>query len=167
MTELANPNNINLGDNIAKNVKFNEITNMRNPNFNPEQLTQQMNNVIQQQFKQNSGPSNPQVNMAPQSKGILKENFKMPNSNPSPTPANTVGGTDVSSGSGDYYSIFGFQLSKTTLYILIGFIVVIVAYIIYSKWFSAPKEDKKKKKKNSEVSYQEQEKAVQEEEEEQ
>lgn len=35
-----------------------------------------------------------------------------------------------------YFSVFGFQLSRMTIYLLIGFIVIVVGYIIYSKWSS-------------------------------
>jgi len=54
-----------------------------------------------------------------------------------------------------YFSIFGFQLSRTTIYILIAFVVLIVGYIIYSKFFS--KTEEKKKKKKSQVSFKSQE----------
>lgn len=54
-----------------------------------------------------------------------------------------------------YFSIFGFQISRTTIYILIGFIVLLIGYFIYSKFFS--KTEEKKKKKKSQVSFKSQE----------
>ncbi|ARF09211.1 hypothetical protein Catovirus_2_160 [Catovirus CTV1] len=187
MAETNIPNNINLGDNIAKNVKFNINPEQFNnamqqlkqppqfnnntvpPQFNnnvaPPQFTnnaappQFNNNIGPQQFTNNVGPQQFNNNVAP--KSILKENIKMP------TPQNTVApppvAEAVSTVLGDYYSIFGFQLSKTTIYIFIAFVALVVAYIIYSKWFSSPPEEKKKKKKNSEVSFKEQEKTTQDE----
>lgn len=58
---------------------------------------------------------------------------------------------DISS----YFSIFGFQISRTTIYILIGFVVLLIGYFIYSKFFS--KTEEKKKKKKSQVSFKSQE----------
>lgn len=56
--------------------------------------------------------------------------------------------------SSDYYSIFGFQLSKTTVYIIIAFIVIIALYYLY-KYFTSGS-SKNKKKREPEVSYEKQ-----------
>lgn len=55
--------------------------------------------------------------------------------------------------SSDFYSIFGFQLSKTTVYLIIGFIILVVAYYLY-KYFTAS--DSKDKKRKQNVSYDQQ-----------
>lgn len=171
-SSMRAPNNF--VDNLSKNVKFDALSNIQNsksPGFNftqeQVQLAQQMSNLMQQQLKQAPQVSQP-TQMSQPTKSILKDN-KMMGGNVEPPVSVTVSNTNVPDVtpvqvSTDYYSLFGFQLSKMTVYIIIGFIVVIVAYLIYSKWFSAPKEEKKKKKKQAEVSYQEQEKISQDEE---
>lgn len=176
VNQLRIPNN--LVDNISKNVKFNELNNnvqnMGPPtiNFTPEQIqiAQQMSNMMHQQIKQvqMQQPSRPSqsfqqlAHQVPVQKSILKD-IKTENIGNNTVVPDAVLDSLTLPGSVDYYTLFGFQLSKTTVYILIGFILIIVAYIIYSKWFSTPKEEKKKKKKQTEVSYQEQEKVNQEE----
>jgi hypothetical protein len=58
--------------------------------------------------------------------------------------------------SSDFYTIFGFQLSKTTVYIIIAFIAIIVMYYIYKYFTSSSQDDKDKRKRKPEVSYDEQ-----------
>ena len=178
MAEVSGPNNINLVDNI-KNVKFNGVNNepsyiladktstqnIKPPqyNFTPEQIriAQQMTNMInqtrQQQFQpqqsqsQQSQPQQfqPQQSQSQPQKGILKDYTR---------PIESIATPDLTPQlpqSNDFYSIFGFQISKTTIYILIAFIIIVVVYIIYSKWTAVPK-DKKKRRREPEVTYQDQ-----------
>ena len=160
---------MNLAENLTKNVKFNELANNmlngKQPNFTPEQIqiAQQMSNIMQQHLKQ-PPMQTPQMQAPPMQappmqipKGILKEPMSHTVDTTVPIAENIITAT-----SGDYFSLFGFQLSKMTVYIIIALILFIVVYFIYSKWFSGPKEEKKKKKKQNEVSYQEQEKINQE-----
>lgn len=58
--------------------------------------------------------------------------------------------------SSDFYSIFGFQLSKTTVYIIIAFIAIIVIYYIYKYFTSSSSPDKDKKKRKPEVTFDQQ-----------
>ncbi|AYV83558.1 MAG: hypothetical protein Hyperionvirus8_42 [Hyperionvirus sp.] len=55
----------------------------------------------------------------------------------------------------DYYSIFGFQLSKTTVYIIIAFVVVIGIYYLY-KYFASSKEKGPRFKRKPVVSFRQQ-----------
>jgi preprotein translocase subunit SecG len=57
------------------------------------------------------------------------------------------------------YTIFGIHLSRTTVYIIVAFIIAIICYYVYTKYYCSNenKSDKKKKKRNQEVSYKEQE----------
>jgi len=64
---------------------------------------------------------------------------------------------DVIALNSDYYSIFGFQLSKTTIYLVVIFIVLIVIYYIY-KYFTSSASTQKNKRKQ-EVSFDQQSKS--------
>lgn len=66
----------------------------------------------------------------------------------------------------DYFNIFGFDLSKTTIYIAIGFIILVVGYYLYTYFYSSKpdKSDKldksdKSDKRTPEVSFKEQTKS--------
>ena len=56
----------------------------------------------------------------------------------------------------DYYSIFGFQLSKTTIYIAITFILLIVIYYCY-KYFRGNDTTSKSSTRKPEVTFDQQE----------
>jgi hypothetical protein len=49
---------------------------------------------------------------------------------------------------GNYYNIFGVELSKTTLYVILAFLVLVGVYC-YFKYSKSTKTDKKKSKKKS------------------
>jgi hypothetical protein len=159
----------NIGENLVKNVKFNELT-KNGFNLTPEQMqiAQQMTNIMQQQFKSNNNTLNqntvPPQNMAQQNLQSSQPNLQ-PKSILKDTKIQTPNEININVTepqlTSDYYSLFGFQLSKTTIYIIIGFIIIAVIYFLYIKLFSYTKEDtnkKKKKKQDNEVSYEEQEK---------
>lgn len=57
------------------------------------------------------------------------------------------------SGADEGYSIFGFQISRTMCYIMVGIIIVIILYYVW-KWWSGGSNDKRNRPQN--VSYQEQ-----------
>ncbi len=149
MTELNTQNNINLADNISKNVKFNEIqlTNdvgqKTQLNFTQEQLNlaKQMSNYVNQH------------NQTQQIQQKIKEPIQ--NAQNIVTPQNDIAKLTPGIQLSDYYSLFGFQLSKTTVYIFIGFIIILTAYLIYTKMYS---KINNKKKRQKEVSYDDQEK---------
>lgn len=56
-----------------------------------------------------------------------------------------------------YYTIFGFQIAKTTVFMGIVFILLLVCYYIYRAWYG--KKSDKNNKRKQEVSFQEQEKS--------
>lgn len=57
----------------------------------------------------------------------------------------------------NYYTLFGFSLSKTTIYIIIAFVIVAAIYYIYTQFFASDTKIEKKKPRQPEVSYQDQE----------
>jgi len=66
-----------------------------------------------------------------------------------------TGGTDTSTG--DYYNIFGFQLSRTTVYIILAIIALVAFYYLYKYFVGSKSSDKNvKKKRNPVVSHDEQ-----------
>ena len=48
--------------------------------------------------------------------------------------------------SGDYYNIFGMQLSKTTIYCIIAFVAIIILYYVYKYFTSSSNKNKTKRK---------------------
>lgn len=166
MTELNEPEFINFGEtltniNKSDNVVFSQPMNI------PKPIVQNIAKNVQNQFRQPVGQTNiavqpQQINKSPIvmdniiSRGQQPIHYTQPTIiNPQATNvAASIIPTDVPDLS-SYFSIFGFQISRTTIYILIGFIVLLVGYIIYSKFFS--KSEEKKKKKKTQVSYKSQE----------
>ena len=57
----------------------------------------------------------------------------------------------VNTNTSDYYTLFGYSLSKTTIYIIVGFVVILVGYYLYQKFYPKPVTEKKKRKQ--EVSF--------------
>ncbi len=143
--------NIILGDTISKNVKLVDfqinkpvnieakqpvqITNTNNNSNMTNKPTNTINN--QQTNNQTNQQSNQQTN---QSKNMTQNNVAPPVITDNIEIATAL----------DYYSILGFQLSKTTIYIFIGFVLIVVIYILYSKFFSGEKPKKKKKDETDE-----------------
>lgn len=56
----------------------------------------------------------------------------------------------------NYYSVFGMQLSKSTIYIVIIFILLIGLYYAYTRYYKTNNKNKKNKKREQEVTYEEQ-----------
>lgn len=148
MTELNTQNNINLADNISKNVKFNEIQ-LTNDVGQKTQL-----NFTQEQLNLAKQMSN-YVNQHNQAQQIQKIKEPIQNAQNIVTPQNDIAKLTSGIQLSDYYSLFGFQLSKTTVYIFIGFVIILTAYLIYTKMYSKVNN---KKKRQKEVSYDDQEK---------
>jgi hypothetical protein len=149
----------NMAENIVKSVRIQDINNVVNTNNQPNLQKQPVRSILR-----NNTTSLPQQNFISQYQQIPQQVMQQMAiqdfmQNPDqfvrqpPIPDQSVNDVNVC----DYYSVFGFQLSKTTVYIIIAFILCIAAYYIYSKWYSGSTGEKKKKKRPQEVSYQQQE----------
>lgn len=64
-----------------------------------------------------------------------------------PVSSNTSGPTPAKSGSG-YVNLFGTQLKKTYLYVLVALVVLVVAYFLYKKLYGDSKKGKKRSKES-------------------
>lgn len=160
MTEIGDADFLNFEEALNNVNKLNNS--VFNPQINVGALKQSVQTVPVQNLPVQMKQIQPQVIQNPPSMRMpanivrpqqqIVQNHLPPNI--IPTALQNPELPDVSDLS-SYFSIFGFQISRTTIYILIGFIVLLIGYFIYSKFFS--KTEEKKKKKKSQVSFKSQE----------
>lgn len=173
--KLNIPNN---GANGMMNNGSNSGPNMR-ANGNIQNIPNNVNMNTNNRVPASSGGNNPNLNQIPRNlsnaprpmlgpnNGSRPEGAPKPEGTSRPTPNvapnfsqnqnidnQLQGGADIQSS--DFYSIFGFQLSKTTVYIIIGFVAIIAIYYIYKYFMSSSTTDKDSKKRKPEVSYDQQ-----------
>lgn len=87
--------------------------------------------------------------------GVDKDKIVTTSDNDVTLPKNTVSeSVDVKS----FYNFFGYELSHTTIYIIVGFICILVAYFLYKKWCksSSSENDSRKQETSNVVSHTEQ-----------
>lgn len=134
--------------NVQTNVQTNVPTNVQT-NVPIEEPYNEPTNVPQRNYQLGSSLVPPK-----RMKGILKHTEVVKD-----TPAITESVPDNAiRASGEYcYSFLGLQISKTTLYVAIFLLVLLIGYYVYTKWISSSP-SKKKKKRTPEVTYNEQNK---------
>ena len=126
-----------------KNTSLTQIPKNLNTNrINQNQNTNRTNNINQNTTRH----VNFQTNRSQTGRSHTSSNHQ--NTRPQ------TGDSQVALDSSDYYSLFGFQLSKTTVYIIIAFIAIIIIYYLY-KYFTSPG-TKNKPKRKQEVSFNDQ-----------
>lgn len=172
--QLINDNVDNIAGNISKAINIQDIINAQSqqdvmqPVVRSAIRTQQVNSIPMQQIIQPhlyqpimqgyaQQPFVHQTNQLPIN-NQLPTNSQMIVSNQLPM-SNLVEQQIVQQPSvnielSDCYSLFGFQLSKTTIYLFIAFILCVVAYFVYNRFYPSPTNDKKKKKRVQEVVFQ-------------
>ena len=155
------PPNISGPRNINTNIPPNKIAHAQYPGGNPIINNTVPPRSLDQEANLSFGkvppkPMNPEaaLNQIPRN---LSNGPKRPNIENNVNNANDIQPqANVDVPSSDFYSIFGFQLSKMTVYIIIAFIAIIAIYYVYKYFTSSSAPDKDKRKRKPEVSYDQQ-----------
>lgn len=137
---VPNVNTPNTNINIPR-TQYMNTQNIQNVRPHPQNIKPEISPTLNQ-IPKNLNTQKPNV--------PLKPNIDQSDVNNTITLKNDNNGS-ISLSTGDFYSIFGFQLSKTTVYIIIGFVIILLIYYIYKYFMSSS--DKDKKKRPVEVSY--------------